>query len=227
MCRVVRLGEVDGAILHHDAGSLTSIGDRFGGMPPSDPVVRRHHDVTEVELVGGVEKRDLVITDPDPSWPEIFEEHEERIRGALGAGARAIEHIGSTSVPGLGAKPIVDILVTVDDITAEEDYLDPLLRAGYLLRVREPGHRLVRTSALDVHVHVLEVGDPAADDYLLLRDHLRDDPADRELYERTKRELVRFDWPDTNDYADAKTAVITQIKGRAASRRREGPDRPS
>jgi len=171
-------------------------------------------DVAEVEIVGGIEKRALVIADPDPSWPTVFAEHENRIRVALGA-ARKVEHIGSTSVPGLAAKPIIDILVTVDDITSEEDYLDPLLRAGYQLRVREPGHRMVRTPALDVHVHLLESGDPAGSDYLLFRDHLRRDSTDRELYERAKRELVRYDWADMNAYADAKTAVITEIKERA------------
>jgi GrpB-like predicted nucleotidyltransferase (UPF0157 family) len=171
--------------------------------------------VTGVELVGGVEKRSLVIVDPDPSWPEVFSQHANRARAALGLRARDIEHIGSTSVAGLAAKPIVDMLVAVDDITAEEDYLPPLLSAGYQLRVREPGHRMVRTPALDVHIHILESGDPAAADHLALRDHLRRDDADRELYERTKRELVRYDWPDMNAYADAKSAVIAEILQRA------------
>jgi GrpB-like predicted nucleotidyltransferase (UPF0157 family) len=94
---------------------------------------------------------------------------------ALGEHAAAVEHIGSTSVPGLGAKPIIDVLVTVADITAEEDYLNPLLAAGYELRVREPGHRMVRNPERDAHVHVLEVNDPAAFDHLLLRDRLRTD----------------------------------------------------
>lgn len=165
-----------------------------------------------------MEKRDLVLVDSDPSWPDVSTEHQHHIRAALGAQARVVEHIGSTSVPGLAAKPIVDILVTVADITVEEDYLDPLLSAGYVLRVREPRHRMVRTPALDVHVHLLATGDPAAADYLLLRDHLRQDPADRALYEQTKRVLARQDWSDMNAYADAKTEVITQIKDRARRR---------
>ncbi|WP_278258641.1 GrpB family protein [Nocardioides convexus] len=127
-----------------------------------------------------MEKRALSLSEPDPAWPASYAGHEARIRTALGPVAVQVEHIGSTSVPGLAAKPIIDVLVTVADITAEEDYLDPLLDAGYVLRVREPGHRLVRTPARDVHVHVLAEGDPAAGDYLLLRDHLRADRADRE-----------------------------------------------
>ena len=109
-------------------------------------VAARHHgDVTEVELVGGVEQRDLFLVAPDDSWPAEYRRHEARIRRALGEAAVAVEHIGSTSVPGLAAKPIIDILVTVPDIAAEQDHVEPLLAAGYVLRVREPGHRLVRT----------------------------------------------------------------------------------
>lgn len=171
--------------------------------------------MTTVELVGGVEKRILALVDYDPRWPEAYLEHEQRIRAALGPAAVQIEHIGSTSVPGLAAKPIIDVLITVEDITAEEDYLDQLLRAGYNLRVREPGHRLARTPARDVHVHIMEVGDEAAEDYLLFRDHLRADTEDRGLYERTKRVLLERDWVDMNAYAEAKTGIITEIKQRA------------
>ena len=180
--------------------------------PPREP---RRPDVTGIDLVGGVEKRTLALASHDPTWPEQYRAHEQRIRAALGPAAAQVEHIGWTSVPGLAAKPIIDVLVTVTDITAEEDYLDPLLHAGYVLRVREPGHRLVRTPERDVHVHVLQVGDEAADDYLLLRDHLREDPLDRDLYETTKRDLLGRDWDDMNAYAEAKTEVITAIKDRA------------
>ncbi len=108
-------------------------------------------------------------------------------------------------------------------MTAEEDYLEPLLQVGYELRVREPGHRLVRTPARDVHVHVLEVGDQAADEYLLFRDRLRADPEDRDLYERTKRALIEHDWADMNAYAEAKTDVIAGIKGHAWQSRAQSP----
>lgn len=177
--------------------------------------VRRSPDVTEAEIHGGTEEPDIVIADPDPAWRDKFTTHGDQIESVLGPIARKVEHIGSTSVPGLAAKPIVDILVTVADITAEEDYLDPLLHAGYLLRVREPGHRMLRTPELDVHVHILGVDTVEAEDYLLLRDHLRTHQADRALYEDTKRQLAAQKWPDMDAYADAKTAVISEIKERA------------
>jgi GrpB-like predicted nucleotidyltransferase (UPF0157 family) len=184
-------------------------------MSSEEPVARRRPDVVETDLIGGVERRDLVIEPYDPSWPVKYRTHRQRIRDALGPTALGVEHIGSTSVPGLGAKPIIDVLLTVPDITAEEDYLPHLTSAGYELRVREPGHRMVRTAARDVHVHIYEPRHPACFDYLLLRDRLREDEADRHLYERTKRELTAKDWPDMNAYAEAKTEVIETIKSRA------------
>ena len=147
----------------------------------------RRRDVVDVELIGGVEKRYLELVDYDGRWPAIFRHHQNRIRSALAGVVSAVEHIGSTSVPGLAAKPIIDVVVTVPDITAEEDYLNPLMAAGSELRVREPGHRMVRTPARDVHVHILQRGNPDIDEYRLLRDHLRADADDRAVYERTKR----------------------------------------
>jgi GrpB-like predicted nucleotidyltransferase (UPF0157 family) len=182
--------------------------------PPHRP------DVTALELVGGPEPLRVALHDHDPGWAVAYRQHAERILRALAGSDVDVEHIGSTSVPGLAAKPIVDIVVAVDDVAAEEDHVEPLLAAGYELRVREPGHRLVRTPARDVHVHLYGRGDPAIGEYLLLRDHLRADAADRALYERTKRELMHRRWDDSNDYADAKTAVIEAIKERARAARR-------
>lgn len=175
-----------------------------------------------VELIGGTEKRDLVLVDYDPRWTETYAEHERRLYATLGLAVQ-VEHTGSTSVPALAAKPIIDILITVEDITAEEDYLDQLLDAGYELRVREPGHRMVRTPARDVHVHIHQVGDQEAQDLLLFRDHLRSQPEDRDLYERTKRTLIDQDWPNMNAYAEAKTEVITDIKARARKSKHAHP----
>ncbi|OII35943.1 hypothetical protein BIV02_08740 [Curtobacterium sp. MMLR14_014] len=179
-------------------------------------------DVTTVEIIGGPEPVTVTLHPADSAWAAVFADHRRHILEALpgsGTDAPVVEHIGSTAVPGLAAKPIVDIVVVVADITAEATYLDQLLAAGYELRVREPGHRLVRTPARDVHVHVYERGAPAVDEYLLLRDHLRADADDRALYERTKRELLDRSWDDMNAYAEAKTAVISAIKERARQSR--------
>ncbi|MGH3328156.1 MAG: GrpB family protein [Streptomycetales bacterium] len=166
-------------------------------------------------LVGGREKRDIVIHDYDPAWPERFRAERDRITAALGPLGRRIAHVGSTAVPGLAAKPVVDIQVVVDDLEAEGAYRLPLERAGYQLRVREPGHRMFRTPERDVHVHVWPAGSDDERRDLLFRDRLRASPADREAYERVKRALARREWRDMNHYASAKSAVVEEIMGRA------------
>ncbi len=166
-------------------------------------------------LIGGREPVTIVVRDYDPAWPDRFETLCARIADALGDHALDVQHIGSTSVPGLAAKPVIDILLTVVKIEAESDYAPSMYDAGFELRVREPGHRMFRTPERDVHVHVYEPTDQAVADYLDLRDWLRFDERDRALYASTKRELAQREWTDMNDYADAKSDVITQVLVRA------------
>src|SRR5579884_2135462 len=99
-----------------------------------------------VELIGGPERRRIVIADYDPDWPARFRREQRRIAAALGPTAVRIDHIGSTAVPGLAAKPIIDIDVSVRDVEDETSYSTALEQAGYVLRVRERGHRMFRTS---------------------------------------------------------------------------------
>jgi GrpB-like predicted nucleotidyltransferase (UPF0157 family) len=166
-------------------------------------------------LIGGREPAEISVLDYDERWPLRFREIAERVRQALVENALGVEHIGSTSVPGLAAKPIVDVLLTVADVSNEVAYVPALESAGFVLRVREPAHRMVRTPSRDVHVHVYEPGRPEVRDYIDLRDWLRVDAEDRELYAATKRVLARQQWNDMNDYADAKTEVINDILARA------------
>jgi GrpB-like predicted nucleotidyltransferase (UPF0157 family) len=168
-------------------------------------------------LIGGVEKVDIRIVDYDPRWPELFRQHAARIAAALGPEALSIEHIGSTSVPDMPAKPIIDILVVVKDSAKEESYLPALVAAGYQLRVREPDfhqHRMLRTPTKDVHIHVFSAGSQEIDRYLVFRDRLRTNSADHKTYADAKRRLARNDWSDMNAYANAKTSVVEQIIGR-------------
>ena len=156
----------------------------------------------------------ITIVDYDANWPEKFKTHAETIARALGDSALRIEHIGSTSVPGLAAKPIIDILVVVQDSTDEATYLPQLEAAGYVLRWREPHwheHRMFKTPEMDVHIHVYSDGCPEIQRNLCFRDRLRVNDDDRRRYEQTKRELAEKEWPDGNAYADAKTEVIESI----------------
>ena len=185
---------------------------------PNDPIDERLREV----VIGEIEPQTIVVADYDPGWSERFRHEEARIRAALGGAALSVEHIGSTSVPGLAAKPIVDVLLVVEASGDEASYLPALEEAGYVLRVREPDfdeHRMFRTPAQDVHVHVFSAGSPEIDRYLLLRERLREDKGDRELYARTKRELANREWPSMQHYAEAKTEVIEGIIARAAAAR--------
>ena len=184
----------------------------------NDPIEERLREV----IIGEIESPAIVIAGYDPAWQERFRREEARIRAALGEAALSVEHIGSTSVPGLAAKPIVDILLVVEDSADEASYVPALEGAGYVLRVREPDfdeHRMFRTPAKDVHVHVFSPGSAEIERYLLLRDHLRENEEDRELYARTKRGLASREWPSMQHYAEAKTEVIEGIIARATARR--------
>lgn len=169
-------------------------------------------------LIGGIERRKIVVVDYDAGWPDKFRKHAEMLSRALGDKALAIEHVGSTSVPGLAAKPIIDIDVLVKNSADEPAYLPALVKAGYVLRVREPDwhqHRMFRTPELDVHVHIFTPGCVEVTRHRAFRDRLRANEEDRLLYESVKRKLAADDWPDMNAYARAKTEVVEQILARA------------
>jgi GrpB-like predicted nucleotidyltransferase (UPF0157 family) len=166
-------------------------------------------------LIGGRERREIVLAEHDPAWAERYQQERARIVAALGDRVLRIDHIGSTSVPGLAAKPIIDIDLSVADPDDEPSYVPDLEAAGYVLRVREPQHRMLRTPERDVQVHVCALGSEWESRHLIFRDWLRQHPDDRQRYEDVKRSLAGRVWEDTNDYADAKTDVIVDIMRRA------------
>jgi GrpB-like predicted nucleotidyltransferase (UPF0157 family) len=169
----------------------------------------------------------LMIVDYDPEWPRRFREEADEIRSAIGERALKIEHVGSTSVPGLAAKPIIDIVLLVADSATEQDYAGGLESAGYQLRIREPEwyqHRMFKGPQDDVNLHVFSSGCPEVDRMFLFRDWLRTNPSDRDLYAECKRALAQQRWKYTQYYADAKTAVIEEILARA--RTAAIPNRP-
>jgi GrpB-like predicted nucleotidyltransferase (UPF0157 family) len=161
----------------------------------------------------------VLLVDYDPAWPELFERDAARIRGALGDQARVLEHAGSTSVPGLVAKPIIDIVLAVPDSSNEDAYVPALEAAGYVLSIREPDwyeHRLLKGPDTDVNLHVFSEGCEEIERMLAFRDRLRTNEADRERYESKKRELAARRWEFVQDYADAKTEVVQEILERKA-----------
>lgn len=162
----------------------------------------------------------IEIDDYDPAWPLAYERERVRISAALGERVIRIEHVGSTSVPGLAAKPIIDVALEVADSAAEPAYAPDLEDAGYVLRIREPEwfeHRLFKGLDRDVNLHVFSAGCVEVERMVQFRDWLRLHPEDRELYTSAKRRLAARDWKYMQQYADAKTAVIREIMARAAA----------
>ena len=160
------------------------------------------------------------LAEYDPEWPKLFEREAERIRATLAERALRIEHVGSTSVPGLPAKPVIDIDLVVLDSSDEDTYVPQLDAAGYVLRIREPDwfeHRLFKGPDTNVNLHTFSEGCEEVDRMLAFRDWLRTHDEDRELYLNAKRELAQRKWKFVQNYADAKSAVITDILGRALS----------
>ena len=133
-----------------------------------------------------------------------------------------LEHVGSTSVPGLCAKPMIDMLLVMADSSDERSYVPQLEAAGYTLRIREPEwfeHRMFKGPDVDINLHVLGEGASEISRMIRFRDHLRSDETDRDLYARTKGALARRPWRHVQDYADAKTEVVQEIMGRADARK--------
>jgi GrpB-like predicted nucleotidyltransferase (UPF0157 family) len=188
------------------------------GLPDPNDVAA--YDELEQRRIGGpmALTGPIELRDYDPRWPDLYAEHVRRLRLALGERLLRVEHVGSTSVPGLPAKPIIDIALEVSDSTDEPAYVPDLEAAGYALRMREPDwfeHRLFRPPDGSAHLHVSSAGCAETDRMVRFRDWLRANDADRELYLATKRELAARDWKYMQQYADAKTDVVDQIMARA------------
>jgi GrpB-like predicted nucleotidyltransferase (UPF0157 family) len=165
----------------------------------------------------------IILAGYDPGWPLLYAREAARIRAALGDRAVRVEHVGSTSVPGLAAKPVIDILLAVPDSSDERAYVPALQAAGYVLRIREPDrfeHRMFNGPDTDIHLHVFTVGAAEIDRMLLFRDWLRANDADRDAYLQVKRDLARQTWRHVQHYADAKSAIVEQIIARATLHRR-------
>ena len=150
----------------------------------------------------------------DPEWATTYQSEERRIRTALGDRALLVEHTGSTSVPGLSAKPVIDITLAVADSADEMAYAPDLEQVGYTLHLREPDwheHRLFHDDAGRVNLHVFTVGSEEIERMIRFRDLLRANATLRTRYETTKRTLAEQTWETVQEYADAKSEIIATI----------------
>ncbi|HEX4094886.1 MAG TPA: GrpB family protein [Trebonia sp.] len=182
---------------------------RFQGTPEQNAVA----------LVGERPTRwdHIVIEDYDPAWVDQFAAAAALLEETLGGQIIAIEHVGSTSVPGLPAKPIIDIDLLLEDTADESGYVPALEARGYRLVLREPwwyGHRMLVSPAEDVHLHVWPKDAPEPIRHRLFRDWLRTHREDRDLYASTKRRLAQDTVENPGRYVMAKNDVIDDIYAR-------------
>nr|WP_116203780.1 GrpB family protein [Amycolatopsis circi] len=160
----------------------------------------------------------ITLAEYDPEWPRLYEREAARIRDVLGERVLVLEHVGSTSVPGLAAKPVIDILLEVPDSDDEAAYVPDLEAAGYRLVIREPDwekHRLFKGPDTNINLHVHSPGNGETERYRLFRGRLRSHPEELALYLAKKRELASRTWEYVQYYADAKSEVINAIIERA------------
>jgi GrpB-like predicted nucleotidyltransferase (UPF0157 family) len=237
---VQRVGAVDPAAawqrLHAAEGQRATLLDRYAleatarGMAVADLDSATRADLAR-EVVGThfpgfeiVEGSDRSVTDPidvvpyDPTWPARFAAWREVLADVLGSTAVGIEHIGSTSVPGLAAKPVIDIHVAVPDVEDEPSYVPAIERAGVALRSRDDGHRYFRPAGerpREVQVHVSSDGSDWIARHVLFRDFLRADAATRDAYGALKVRLAAEFRDDRIAYNEAKSAFILDALDRA------------
>jgi GrpB-like predicted nucleotidyltransferase (UPF0157 family) len=158
----------------------------------------------------------IYLAEYSPDWASRYCEVEAIVKRVLGTRLILIEHVGSTSIAGLSAKPIIDIVLEVADSDREIDYIAALEDNGFRLRIREPDwhkHRLLKLD--DVNLHVFSENCPETIRMLCFRDRLRSNPDEMEMYLTGKRELASRVWKYVQNYADAKSELIEAILSRA------------
>src|SRR5215212_8316420 len=218
-------GSVSGGVSTESSATRSEVDEPADRVPLTEERLRAVTIGEPTRPSGPIE-----IVDYDPGWPQLFAREADRVRTALGDRVLLLEHVGSTSVPGLAAKPWIDMLLVVADSADEPAYVPALEAAGYVLRIREPDwyeHRMFHRSDPGVHLHVFSPDCSEVERMLRFRDRLRDNEADRRLYERTKRDLARREWTYLQNYADAKSAVVEEIIARAQRDDGSDPDEDS
>lgn len=154
------------------------------------------------------------VVAPDPCWPAAFDRVRDRIRNALGPVALEIEHVGSTAVAGLWAKPVIDVDLVVPDASDEPSFVPALEAAGFELRAREPEweqHRFLRGTDPTSNLHVFSPGARESQRQRRFRDWLITHAADRNAYGALKRSLAQQGFTDVMHYNNAKAGLIYDI----------------
>lgn len=176
--------------------------------------VPEESEIAAARVAGRAVSAPVVVVPPDPAWPDHFADVRRRLRQALGDRALAVEHVGSTAVPGLWAKPVIDVDLTVADSAEEEAWLPDLEAAGFELRVREPEweqHRCLKGHGPEANVHVFSPGAREPRRHVMFRDWLRTHDDDRAAYAAVKREVAARGFSDAMLYNNEKAWIVYDL----------------
>jgi GrpB-like predicted nucleotidyltransferase (UPF0157 family) len=196
-------------------------------VSPEDIVREYVDDGSSVERVNHRKsKAKMVIVEPNPAWPQLFLDTKARIQAAVGSTAVGIHHAGSTSVPGLPAKDILDVDLVVKDIKDEASYVEQLGRAGFLFLFREPAwhqHRFFvdegdQPNTYPINLHVFGPDCPEVEKHRIFREWLVKTPEDLQLYAKVKRESAAASeaaGESMQEYTVRKNKVVQEILNRA------------
>lgn len=183
---------------------------------PFDPFDTNADPTTPINTPTHIDGQ-IVLVDYNPGWPAMYDAEAAHVRAALGEKAIVLEHIGSTAIPGLIAKPCIDMLLGVADSADEANYVTDLEAEGFVLRLRHPDwneHRVFKSRRTNVNLHVWSADSPEIDRHIVFRDWLRKHDDDRDLYAEAKRKLSRQHFSVMGDYADSKNDVMREIQQR-------------
>lgn len=169
----------------------------------------------------------VYLTPYDPLWPTLFEEERRRIEDAIGPWVAEIEHVGSTAIPAVDAKPVIDIMVGLASMTHADRCVEPLVSLGYSYWEEgvETHHRLfvmfvdARRTARTHNLHLVEAGGRYWKERLLFRDYLRDHPVVADQYAQLKHKLAKQHRDDREAYTAAKAEFVSAIVDRAKESR--------
>ncbi len=169
--------------------------------------------------MSGSSEAPVELVDHDPTWAELFEDERNRLAGIFDGQAVGIEHIGSTSVPGLCAKPIVDVLVGLRELELSDEQISAMQALGYeyLGEYGLPGRLFFRKVPRTHHVHVVAHGGDHWERHLTFRDALRSDADERRGYDEFKRRLAA-EGHTRDAYTELKTPFIKEVENRARAR---------
>ena len=161
----------------------------------------------------------VTVVEYNQKWPRLFEQERDSLLTVLAKTVAGIEHVGSTAVPGLAARPVIDIMIGLYNFSEADGLVQKVVALDYTYIPEYesvmPNRRFfkkIQNGKITHHIHMVEINSEFWKRHLLFRDYLRENREVAKKYGLLKEELAKQEWKDTNDYAEAKTQFIRKIE---------------